>query len=166
MAAMLYSAQTPLDTLALKTSLIALNKAISAFTANIPPLTAPSHLAPSLQHTPTFAYSTRTAQQGFVAVARITCAAYTARIKMHEAEELLQAQSSEHVQSFYAELGVEYDSRTRRLSAARAIATIAHQEATELLWPDGLKHPKETFCLVTAVSSITPCASVSSTKVC
>lgn len=144
------SAQSQTDAITLRESLTTLNTALSRFTANIPIL-VPPHLLRG--QPPPFAYGATTAQSAFFRVAEVTCAAYVSFIKMHQAAEALA--------DFDAELRIEFgsavassSSKDKRLTAARAVAKVAYEVATELDRPDSIPNTKEGLCVVDAVSAL------------
>ncbi|KAG9008562.1 hypothetical protein FRB93_006481 [Tulasnella sp. JGI-2019a] len=135
--------QTTNEAVNLRASLITLNAALARFTANIPILVPPHLLR---DQPPPFAYGATTAQSAFFRVAEVTAAAYVVIIKMHQAAEALN--------DFDPELRIDFGSTVssteKRLTAARAIAKIAKEVATELNRPDSIPNPREGLCVVDA----------------
>lgn len=132
----------------LRISLIALDAALAKFTAKIPPVVQPDDFLALDQREPPFAYGAKTAMRGFVGAMKITCAAYSGIIKMYQAANLLVPFDS----GVEGRRSLETGSREKRLSAARAVATLAHQLTTEWERANNVEGAKNVFCLLTAVS--------------
>lgn len=91
-----------------------------------------------------FAYGAKTPHAGFLSVIQITIMVHMITIEMHRAAGFGDP----------SDQGLLDASKQKRLSAARAMASLASQLMKEIDRPGSGLHPKECFGSVTTVSGI------------